>query len=149
MVGVNLKGPFFMVDAVAPRMKARRTGSIVNLASVAGLIAAPGYSLYSSVKAAIVMFTKVLALELAPFDVSVNAIAPGNVATPMNEQIRTGEEFDVRRQLIERLTPSNRPFSLPEEIAEAALFLVDGRIQGMHGTMLVIDEGRSAGTPVK
>jgi 3-oxoacyl-[acyl-carrier protein] reductase len=149
MVGVNLKGPFFMTNAVAPRMIARRSGNIVNIASIAGIIPSSGYSLYSSVKAAIVMFTKALALELAPFDVRVNAIAPGNTATPINEHVRTDAEFAMRREWIERTTPSNRPFTPPEEIAEAALFLVDGRVNGMHGTTLVIDEGRAAGIPLK
>jgi len=149
MVGINLKGPFFMVNAVAPRMVERRTGSIVNIASIAGITATPGYSLYCSVKAAIVMFTKALALELAPFDVTINAIAPGNTATPMNEQVRTQAEFATRRQWIERTTPSNRTFTPPQEIAEAALFLVDGRVKGMHGTTLVIDEGKGAGIPFK
>jgi 3-oxoacyl-[acyl-carrier protein] reductase len=149
MVGVNLKGPFFMTNAVAPRMKARRSGNIVNIASIAGITPSSGYSLYSSVKAAIVMFTKALALELAPFDVRVNAIAPGNTATPINEHVRTDAEFAARREWIERTTPSNRPFTPPEEIAEAALFLVDGHVNGMHGTTLVIDEGRAAGIPLK
>lgn len=149
MIGVNLKGPYFLANAVAPGMKARRTGKIVNLASIAGLVPSPGYNLYSTVKAAVVMFTKVLSLELAPFDINVNAIAPGNTATPMNEHVRTGEEFASRREWIKRITPSNRPFTPPEEIAEAALFLVDGRIRGMHGTTIVVDEGRSAGLPAR
>jgi NAD(P)-dependent dehydrogenase (short-subunit alcohol dehydrogenase family) len=147
MVGVNLKGPFLLANAIAPAMKERRSGKIVNLASVAGLSPSAGYSIYSTVKAGIIMFTRALSLELAPFDINVNAIAPGNTATPMNEHVRTGADFAARREWITRITPSNRPFTPPEEIAETALFLVDDRVRGMHGATIVVDEGRSAGLP--
>jgi 3-oxoacyl-[acyl-carrier protein] reductase len=149
MINVNLKGPFLMVNAVAPQMKERRSGRIVNLASVAGLVASPGYSLYSSLKAAVVMFTKAAALDLAPFDIAVNAVAPGNTSTPMNEHIRLNPDFAARRERIAATTPSNRPFTPPEEIAEAVLFLASGVVNALHGTILSLDEGRAAGTPAR
>lgn len=149
MIAVNLKGPLGMINAVAPGMKERRSGFIVNLASVAGIAAAPDYSLYCGVKAAIVMMTKVFALDLAPYDIVVNAIAPGNTETPMNAHIRNSPEFSERRAWIDRVTPSNRSFTPAGEIAEAALFLVNGRVRAAHGTTIVLDEGKSAGMPAK
>lgn len=149
MVDVNLKGVIRMVAAVAPTMMTRRSGKIVNLASIAGILPSSGFSLYSTAKAAVIMFTRAAALELAPYDVAINAIAPGNTATPLNETVRTSADSQARREWIARITPSNRAFSPPEEIAEVALFLVDGRVNGMHGTTISIDEGRSAGLVTK
>ena len=145
MIDVNLKGVIRMTAAVAPAMTARRSGRIVNIASVAGIVPSPGYSLYSTAKAAVIAFTKATALELAPFDIAVNAISPGNTATPINAEVRESPAFAARRDWIARITPSTRSFTPAEEIAEAALFLVDGRVRGMHGAVIAIDEGRSAG----
>lgn len=145
MLDINLKGPIRMVAAVAPAMIARGSGKIVNIASIAGLVPSPGYSLYSTSKAGLIAFTKSCALELAPFNVAINAISPGNTATPINEDVRTAPEHAARRDWISRITPSPRSFTPASEIAEAALFLVDGRVSGMHGAVISIDEGRSAG----
>ena len=145
MIDVNLKGVIRMTAAFAPGMMARRQGRIVNISSVVGLVPSPGYSLYAATKAAVIAFTKATALELAPFDVAVNAIAPGNTATPMNAEVRESPDFAGRRDWISRITPSTRAFTPAEEIAETALFLVDGRVRGMHGAVISVDEGRSAG----
>lgn len=145
MIDINLKGVIRLTAAVAPGMMARGSGRIVNIASIAGVVASPGYSLYSTAKAAVIAFTKAAALELAPYGVAINAIAPGNTATPLNEAVRTSPEFHGRRDWIARITPSARSFTPAEEVAEAALFLTDGRVNGMHGAVLSIDEGRSAG----
>jgi len=149
MVEINLKGVIRAVAAVAPRMVARKSGKIVNLASIAGTLPSAGFCLYSTVKAGVIAFTKAAALDLAPHDVAINAISPGNTATPMNALIRTDPAMESRREWIRRITPSNRMFTPPEEIAEATLFLVDGRVRGMHGAVIAIDEGRSAGLPAK
>ena len=147
MVDINLKGTFLMMSAVVPAMKRRRSGRIVNLSSVVALIPAAGYCLYAGVKAAIIAVTKSAAVELAPHGIRVNAIAPGNTETPMNEAIRRSPEAEDRRAWIKRITPSNRTFTPPEEIAAGALFLVSDEVQAMYGSVLVIDEGRTAGLP--
>jgi len=149
MIGVNLKGPLGMINAVTPLMKERRSGCIINLASIAGIVGSPTYSVYSATKSAVIALTKVLALELAQFDIRVNAIAPGNTETPMNLHIRQSPEFEQRRAYIGKTTPSNRSFTPPNEIAEAALFLANGRVLAMHGATMVLDEGRTAGLPAK
>ena len=145
MIAVNLTAPIRTVAAVAPSMMARRSGHIVNIASIAALVPTAGFSLYATAKAGVIAFTKSAALELAAHDVTMNCISPGNTATPMNEAVRLDPARAQQREWIRQITPSNRLFTSAGEIAEAALFLVDGRVRGMYGTVIAIDEGRSAG----
>lgn len=145
MIAINLTAPIRTVAAVAPSMMARRSGHIVNIASIAALVPTASFSLYSTTKAGVIAFTKAAALELAAHDVAMNCISPGNTATPMNKAVRLDPAGAEQREWIRQITPSNRLFTPAEEIAEAALFLVDGRVQGMYGTVIAIDEGRSAG----
>lgn len=141
LMDTHLKGTFFAIQAVAPAMKARRSGRIVNVASVAAYKGSALYPLYSTAKAAIVMMTRALALDLAPFEVAINAIAPGNTATPLNEADRASEEIMARKRLA---TASPRVYSPASEMAEAILFLADGRVKAMYGATIVLDEGLSA-----
>ena len=141
MIDTHLKGTFFTIQAVAPAMKARRSGRIVNVASVAAYKGSALYPLYSTVKAGIVMMTRALALDLAPFEVAINAIAPGNTATPLNEADRQSEEIMARKRLT---TASPRIYSPASEMAEAILFFADGRVKAAYGSTLLLDEGLSA-----
>jgi 3-oxoacyl-[acyl-carrier protein] reductase len=146
MVDVNLKGTWNVVNAVVPHMKKRGAGNIINLASVAGELAIPGYPLYCATKAAVIMMTRALSVELARGGIHVNAIAPGNTATPMNEDIRTDPALRPVLDFMAMLTPSGRTYSTAEEMAGVALFLaspVTGR--PMHGAVITADEGFSAG----
>jgi 3-oxoacyl-[acyl-carrier protein] reductase len=143
MVGINLKGTFFAIDAVAPGMKQRRSGSIVNVASVAAFRASIRYPLYSAVKAGVVMLTKSFAADLAPFCIHVNAIAPGNTATPLNVDDRLGPDAGTILAAKKAGTPSARLYSPPEEMAAACLFLACGDVKAMYGTTLLLDEGLS------
>lgn len=147
MIDVNLTASIRMVAAVAPSMVERRSGHIVNIASIAASVPTAGFFLYGTTKAAVVAFTKSAAIELAAHDVAMNCISPGNTATPINEAVRLDPAMAEKREWIGQITPSNRLFTPAEEIAEATLFLVDGRVQGMYGTVIAIDEGRSAGLP--
>lgn len=147
MVAINLTAPMLLVAALAPSMMERRSGQIVNIASVAATMPSAGYSLYATTKAGVIAFTKSGSIELAACDVAMNCISPGNTATPMNEAVRLDPENESRREWIAQITPSNRMFTPAEEIAEAALFLVDGRVKGMYGIVIEIAEGRTAGMP--
>ncbi len=145
MVDINLKGSFNTINAMAPRMQERRSGKIVNLSSVAALTGVRERSLYCATKAAIAQMTKALARELAPFDININAIAPGNTATPMNIEVRTSPEKRDYYEGFKAITPSNTTFSEPEELARLILFLASEEARAMHGALLVMDEGVSTG----
>lgn len=145
MLDINLKGTFFVINTVAPGMKKRRYGKIINVASISAYRGAPNYSLYCMVKAAIVMLTRTLATDLAPYDINVNAIAPGNTATPLNEKTRMDPAFTDLMAAKTAATPSNRTYSPPEEMAKAALFLACDDVRAMHGATILLDEGASAG----
>jgi 3-oxoacyl-[acyl-carrier protein] reductase len=141
----NVKGTFFTINAVAPIMKQHRTGKIINVASVAAFRGAPGYSLYCTSKAAIVMLTRTLACDLGPFGINVNAIAPGNTATSLNEKQRTDPSFSNLMAAKRAATPSGRTYSPPEEMAAAVSFLASEESRAMHGATILLDEGISAG----
>ena len=145
MIDINLKGSIWVVAAVAPGMIKRRSGRIVNIASVAAFVPTPNTNVYVATKAAIIAFTRAAAVDLAGYDVAVNCISPGMTETPMTEAYLNLPEFADRREWFRKTTPSNRPILPAREIAEVALFLCDGRVNGIHGATIAIDEGRSAG----
>lgn len=145
MLDINFKGAFFAIDAVADVMRPRKRGRIVNLASVAAFRGSSAYPLYAATKAAIMMMTKSLVGKLAPHGIHINAVAPGNTATPLNENDRLGEGSTAIMAAKAALTPSGRTYSPPEEIAAAIYFLVSGEVNAMHGATLLIDEGLYAG----
>ncbi len=141
IVNTHLKGVFFTVQAVVQEMKARGSGRIVNVASAAAFKGSAAYPLYSAVKAGVMMLTRGFALDLAPYGVAINAIAPGNTETPLNATDRGSEAiFEAKR----RATPSRRVYSPPGEMAQAILFLADGQVSAMYGSTLLLDEGLTA-----
>lgn len=144
-IATNLVGTFTMIDAVVPSMKVQGAGRIINVASVAGFMGIGGYSVYCATKAGIMMMTRALACELAPHGIRVNAIAPGNTATPMNESIRTDPAYDSMLKAMAARTPSGRTYSTPEEMAAMVAFLASDEARCIHGTTVLMDEGFSAG----
>ena len=145
MSDTNLKGCFFVCNAVAPHMIAGGGGKIVNLGSAAGTAGRSNYIVYSAVKAGVINMTRSLAAALAPHDINVNCLAPGNTATSMNENVRTEPEYVEIYQTIKEKTLSNRPFADPREMAGAVLFLSSDDASAAHGALLLMDEGVSAG----
>jgi 3-oxoacyl-[acyl-carrier protein] reductase len=145
MVDINLKGPFHAISAAAPHMKAAGGGKIVSIASVAAVMGIGGYALYCATKSGITMMTRALAVELAPAGINVNAIAPGNTATPMNADIRSDPAFAPMLAAMTARTPSGRVYSDPDDIAGLALYLLSDDARAMHGSTVLIDEGFSAG----
>lgn len=145
MVDINLKGTWKMVNAVGPVMKAQKHGKILNIASVAGVMGLGTYAMYCATKAGIIMLTRALACELAPHGINVNSIAPGNTATPMNENIRTQPEFKEFLDFMAAKTPSGRTYSEASDMANIALLLCSADGLAMHGTNILADEGFSAG----
>jgi dehydrogenase/reductase SDR family protein 4 len=138
MVEINLKSAYRLIQALAPGMCDRGWGSIINIASIAGL--RPQYygMLYSMTKAALIMMTKSYAFELGPKGVRVNAIAPGLIQTTLSEYYWKGEgKIDevLSKQPIQHL-------GRPEEIAETALLLASDRGSYITGQTFVVDGGR-------
>jgi NAD(P)-dependent dehydrogenase (short-subunit alcohol dehydrogenase family) len=134
---LNVKAPFFLTGAYAPRMAANGGGAIVNVTTMVAGFGAPGMALYGSTKAALELLTKAWAAEYGPQGVRVNAIAPGPTRTPGTEPM--GDGLD---QLAATL-PLGRPADA-EEIANAALFLGSDDASYINGAVLPVDGGRRA-----
>ncbi len=142
MVEVNLKSAFRLIQAVAPGMCSRGWGSIINIASIAGIRPQYHGMLYSMTKAALIMMTQSYAVELGPQGVRVNAIAPGIIQTALSEYFWKDE---TRRARIVDDQPIKH-LGQPEEIAEMALLLASDRGSYITGQTMIVDGGRYAGT---
>lgn len=137
---VNMKGIFNCTQTVLPTMRTQRYGRIVNLSSIAGAVI--GYANlvhYSATKAAIIGFTRSLALEVARDGICVNAIAPGAIETPTAKAQTEAMTKELADQMIAAI-PLGR-WGRPEEIASAVLFLAGEESSYITGQCLVIDGG--------
>ena len=137
MIEVNLKSAFRLVKAVAPGMCARGNGSIVNIASIAGLRPQLHSLLYSMTKAALIMMTQSYALELGPKGVRVNAIAPGLIQTTLSEHYWKEE---AQRDAVLAKQPIKR-LGQPSDVAELALLLASDKGSYITGQTLRVDGG--------
>ena len=136
LLAANLHGYFYGCRAAAERMLAQGSGRIVNVGSAATVQAVPGLGAYTAAKGAITVLTKVLALELAPANVTVNAVAPGATDTLLNEEAYTPE---VRQTYRERI-PLGR-IAEPEEVADVVVFLASDAARYVTGQELLVDGG--------
>ena len=137
MIDVNLKSAFRLIKAVAPGMCVRGKGSIINIASIAGLRPQLHSLLYSMTKAALIMMTQSYALELGSKGVRVNAIAPGLIQTVLSEHYWKDEaarERLIGRQPIQRI-------GKPEDVAEIALLLASDKGSYITGQTFAVDGG--------
>ena len=136
----NLDGPFLVTRAVLPAMKSRRRGKIVNICSIASDLGRPNIVAYAASKGGLKMLTRALAVELAPYNVQVNGIAPGFFKTEMNAALTGDAEFSA---WVARRTPAGR-WGEPGEIAGAAVFLASSAADYVTGHLLYVDGGFSA-----
>lgn len=141
MIDINVTGLWNSIAAATPAMRRRGRGRIVNCASTAAVIGINGHALYCASKAAVAMMTRALAAELAPLNIAVNAVAPGNTATPMNRDVRDNAEAMA---MMRAMTPSGVAFSDAEAIAGVILFLLSDEARAVHGATWLADEGISA-----
>ena len=137
IVGVNLKGPFFLTQAIAAKMKETGGGKIVFISSTGGIRNAPGLGVYNMSKAAVIMMTKVLAFELGGEKINVNCIAPGLVKTKFSQALWSTEE--ILDKVLE-MQPIKR-IGDPEDIVGAVIFLASSASDFMTGETIVVDGG--------
>jgi len=136
VLNVNLKGTFYCVKAVLPKMIEQRYGKIINLASIAGAVVGfPSLVHYSASKAAIAGFTKSLALEVAQHKINVNAIAPGPIDTPGTK----APDVTIIEQT-KKMIPLGR-MGLPQDIANLVVFLASDKSSFITGQCIVSDGG--------
>lgn len=147
MFNVNVKGVFLCSKAAAQNMMRQKSGRIVNISSTCGRIPSPYLVAYSSTKAAVITLTQGMAVELAPHNVTVNAILPGSVDTHMNEyefhalEKHLGKTAEEIRKANELAIPLGNRMARPEEIASVASFLASDDASYITGATITVSGG--------
>jgi NAD(P)-dependent dehydrogenase (short-subunit alcohol dehydrogenase family) len=155
VMSVNVLGVMAGTRDAARHMATSGGGSIINISSIGGIQAGGGVMTYRASKAAVIHFTKSAAIELAYYDVRVNAIAPGNIPTPLlatTTSEKSAEELARFEHAIREQMRADRPLKregTPADIAEAALFLAGDRSRYVTGTVLPVDGGTVAGKAIR
>ncbi len=138
VIAINLRGVFLGMKYALPHLIKAGGGSIINQASIAGLIAVRGGAGYSAAKAGVIALTRVGALEYGRYNIRVNAICPGAIETPMAQRIRQGQPPNPKA--IQRISVLGR-MAEAEEIAKVALFLASDDSSFATGAPFIIDGG--------
>ena len=133
---INLKGPFLLTQAVSENMKKQKSGKIINIASIFSVVSKVKRAAYSATKWGLIGFTKAVALELAPFNIQVNAVSPGFVDTDLTRKILGLENM----KQLEETIPQGR-LATPDEIAKVVLFLCSDQNTYITGQNIVVDGG--------
>ncbi len=135
VININMKGVFNGIKAVYPVMMKQRSGKIVNIASVIGLMGNAGQANYAASKAGVIALTKTAAKELAGRNVNVNAVAPGYIQTAMTDKLPD----NVKEEML-KLIPLKK-MGQPEDIAKAVLFLSSAEADYITGQVITVDGG--------
>lgn len=139
LLSINLTGPFLGCKACIPHLRKNKSGSIINIASIAGVVGGNGTA-YSASKGGLLALSRDLAVTLAKDKIRVNAISPGGVVTPMTESLIAMPEM---KEKIKSMSPQGR-MAVPDEIAWAAVYLASDESSFMTGANMVIDGGAVA-----
>jgi 3-oxoacyl-[acyl-carrier protein] reductase len=144
VIAINLRGTYLMARFAVPHMRAQRWGRIINISSQAGQVAAPRSTAYSASKAGVLGFTRALSADVAPWGITVNAIAPGMVATSRSV-LSVDPSLDVDAEVKRRgsMLAVGRP-GYPEDIANAVAYLASEGSGYMTGQVLILDGGGSS-----
>ncbi|GAC70368.1 SDR family NAD(P)-dependent oxidoreductase [Gordonia soli] len=151
VLGVNLLGVMAGTKHAARQM-ASTGGSIINISSIGGIQAGGSVMTYRASKAAVIHFSKSVAIELAQQDIRVNVIAPGSIPTPLlaSSAVKMGADAETFTAIIRSMMAANRPLAregTAEDVAEAALFFATDRSRYVTATLLPVDGGTIAGPP--
>jgi len=136
IISVDLTGTFLFCQAAAREMAKRRFGRIVTIASTAGIRGGYGRAAYGAAKGGVITLTKVMAVELAAFGITVNTLAPGAIDTELVSRMHSADT----RRIYTRAIPAKR-YGTPEETAAAALFLASDEAAYVNGHVLSVDGG--------
>lgn len=136
IIDIDLTGAFLCARAAGRRMKAQGYGRIITLASTAAVRGGVGRAAYGAAKGGVVTLTKVMAVELAPFGVTANALAPGAIETELVAKMHSPETREIYTAAI----PAGR-YGAPDEVADAALFLARDEARYLTGHVLAVDGG--------
>ena len=139
VIATNLTAPYLVAQAALPGMIARKSGKIVNIASLMSELARPTVVPYTAAKGGVRQLTRGMAVELAPHNIQVNAISPGYFATEMNRALIDNAEFNA---WVCKRTPAGR-WGEPPEIAGLAVFLCSAAANYITGQLITIDGGMS------
>ncbi|RKQ29334.1 SDR family NAD(P)-dependent oxidoreductase [Oceanobacillus halophilus] len=138
IININLKGVYYVTNAVLPQMIEKGQGTVINIASIAAFVAGGGGAAYTAAKHGIAGYTKQLSFDYGPKGIKANAIAPGAVETGMTKQIFEEGSADVMEAV--NSVPAGR-YGQAEEIANVALFLASEDSSFMHGAIVPVDGG--------
>ncbi len=146
MLAVNLTSVYYVTKAFAPKLVEQRSGRIITIASIASRVGGGYIAAYTAAKHGVLGLTRALAVELLPYNITVNAICPGYVDTPMtdgsvaNISARTGMSEAQARETLAKSSPQHRLIE-PEEVASIAVFLAQDSSKGITGQAINIDGG--------
>jgi NAD(P)-dependent dehydrogenase (short-subunit alcohol dehydrogenase family) len=146
MLAVNLTSVYYVCKAFAPKLVEQRSGRIITIASIASRVGGGYIAAYTAAKHGVLGLTRALATELLPYNITVNAICPGYVDTPMtdgsvaNISARTGMSEAQARETLVKTSPQHRLIE-PEEVASIAVFLAQDSSKGITGQAINIDGG--------
>jgi len=148
-LNVNLKGTFFMCSKAIPALKESR-GAIVNISSDAGVVGNPGAAIYCASKGGVTLMSRSLALELAPYDVRVNALCPSDIMSPMlqfqAERYGNGDNQQYYNNLLNKYPQGpNSRFITPAEVASYIAYLLSPAAEPVTGATVMLDFGVTAG----